>query len=468
MCAIRQVRLKQGRQTELFLYLSLKQTFFLKTGLFVVYKCPSSYPPAQSDGFLCEFLEDFDNMYHEDGVYYKNKYCFQCWQDAESDSTLIKLLKNTRRQCIPNLDDCNIGAGVLTFQGCMSSQSPVMYVPSRKTGLLPIQYRNINCFHCNSIPGIVDYDQLFCYDPDFPETRMDEKLEVLQADYLSSPDVTKVLKSVILDNARCGMPDSISILVNFGARLKKVLYNAGRRANGCYPDQLWDPFAGICRQVYCKTSFNLDTLNCDPKKQTCSNTTDCSEESDDDDDNIILPSSKMVVQMTALIFKTPSMKMTTTQVAKAIEDNFVTALSSSLEFSPSRMQNFQVNSGVTVSLTQPDEVIKQLVLANIQLIRDAGYNQSNIIGSDEIRTAVTAVDDLISEAYEFNISWVMAEKSDSDQDYEASTNDLLASMAELVSSSSYFHIEVANLSVRIIELNEASVYNDSLLDKWCW
>ena len=58
---------------------------------------------------------------------------------------------------------------------------------------------------------------------------------------------TDIFESVFRDNKRYGMPDSISILVNFGNDLKKILYNAEKQAHGCKVTEIWDPFAKYCR-----------------------------------------------------------------------------------------------------------------------------------------------------------------------------------------------------------------------------
>ena len=57
-------------------------------------------------------------------------------------------------------------------------------------------------------------------------------------------------------------PNSISILINFGFYDSHFYYNAEAKKHDCDQRQLWDPFSGLCRTIYCSTYFTFKDLKC--------------------------------------------------------------------------------------------------------------------------------------------------------------------------------------------------------------
>ena len=79
-----------------------------------------------------------------------------------------------------------------------------------------------------------------------------------------------------------GIPASISVLINFGLNDKHIQYSADNLEHGCtmkqvqiigwgfanqgcqssFLVQIWDPFGGVCRDVYCPAEFDLTSFTC--------------------------------------------------------------------------------------------------------------------------------------------------------------------------------------------------------------
>ena len=55
---------------------------------------------------------------------------------------------------------------------------------------------------------------------------------------------------------KSSIPDSISMLINYGTEGSHILYDASHVNHDCSQVQIWDPFSEICRDVYC--AANLD------------------------------------------------------------------------------------------------------------------------------------------------------------------------------------------------------------------
>ena len=58
------------------------------------------------------------------------------------------------------------------------------------------------------------------------------------------------------------LPNSISILINFGTGQSHVLYDADTTSHNCTSEQIWDPFYKVCHDIYCAADQILDEYTC--------------------------------------------------------------------------------------------------------------------------------------------------------------------------------------------------------------
>ena len=61
---------------------------------------------------------------------------------------------------------------------------------------------------------------------------------------------------------KSSIPDSISILINYGTENNHILYDASHVTHNCSHVQIWDPFSEICRDVYCAANMDLVEYDC--------------------------------------------------------------------------------------------------------------------------------------------------------------------------------------------------------------
>ena len=100
----------------------------------------------------------------------------------------------------------------------------------------------------------------------------------------SSTSANEFYVSMFRNTIDYGIPASISVLINFGLNDKHIQYSADNLEHGCtmqqvstiigqlfsnlgctkefFSAQIWDPFAGVCRDVYCPAEFDLTSFTC--------------------------------------------------------------------------------------------------------------------------------------------------------------------------------------------------------------
>ena len=61
---------------------------------------------------------------------------------------------------------------------------------------------------------------------------------------------------------KSSIPDSISILINYGTDNNHILYDATHANHNCSQIQIWDPYYEICRDVYCAADMDLVEYDC--------------------------------------------------------------------------------------------------------------------------------------------------------------------------------------------------------------
>ena len=126
-----------------------------------------------------------------------------------------------------------------------------------------------------------------------------------------------------------------------------------------------------------------------------------------------------------------------------------------------------------LTLTNPDVVMTQMKNANKTMAEDGNIDPEDLLKWQEMVSTWYKVNNTIRMALVYNISLIITEKSDSPENFESSTDDLICSMAELVSGSS-LPLQISSnggdksFRMNIIWMNENMVYNDSEIDKWCW
>jgi hypothetical protein len=61
---------------------------------------------------------------------------------------------------------------------------------------------------------------------------------------------------------KSSIPESISILINYGTETNHILYDASQANHNCSQIQIWDPFSEVCRDVYCAADMDLVEYEC--------------------------------------------------------------------------------------------------------------------------------------------------------------------------------------------------------------
>ena len=89
-----------------------------------------------------------------------------------------------------------------------------------------------------------------------------------------------------------------------------------------------------------------------------------------------------------------------------------------------------------LTLTNPDVVMTQMKNANKTMAEDGNIDPEDLLKWQEMVSTWYKVNNTIRMALVYNISLIITEKSDSPENFESSTDDLICSMAELVSGSS--------------------------------
>ena len=117
------------------------------------------------------------------------------------------------------------------------------------------------------------------------------------ADY--DPDSRTLADSIMANTFNYGLPESISVMINFGVEDKHIMYSADNWIHGCTDQELWDPFSQVCREVYCASDFDLVNFECVGDSIGNTNGT-MAEDNEDNPPPITLPSTDVIINLTVL------------------------------------------------------------------------------------------------------------------------------------------------------------------------
>ena len=112
---------------------------------------------------------------------------------------------------------------------------------------------------------------MYCYNPHF-SYRPGGGARGRAAGNELSPNVTQqislnknfdsVVLGIVKNFQQRSLPDSISILINFGTEKDHILYDADNTNHECGMAQIWDPFSRVCRDIFCSTDQVLEQFTC--------------------------------------------------------------------------------------------------------------------------------------------------------------------------------------------------------------
>ena len=80
--------------------------------------------------------------------------------------------------------------------------------------------------------------------------------------YQAVPTKEDILHGVIVNSHKSAIPESISILINFGYNDDYILFAAENAKHGCNQQQLWDSWSKVCRDIYCVADLVLTDFQC--------------------------------------------------------------------------------------------------------------------------------------------------------------------------------------------------------------
>lgn len=216
----------------------------------------------------------------EDGIVYANAARARC--NGATSAVPLVLVDNSEaesgnhstglfvRTCVKAVDTCRTKGTLFGERSleslCAAFQGPVRSFPAagRKRRL----YKNAYCALCNG---------------DVPDLRCPGGLTTYSQKEMASSlfQDTREKSTEVADD----IPAAFSIVLNFGLdgvekykfsseTKETMLHNEGR----CQDGFIWDPFAKLCRQIYCGTQFTLVDSKCihKPKGNTGHNVTNTS------------------------------------------------------------------------------------------------------------------------------------------------------------------------------------------------
>lgn len=377
----------------------------------------------------------------EDGIVYANAARARC-NGATSAMPLV-LVDNSEaesgnhstgpfvRTCVKAVDTCGTKGTLFGERSlnslCASFQGPVRSFrrPGRKRRL----YRNAYCALCNGdVPdlrcpgGLTTYSQKEMANSLFQDTR--EK------------------SSEVADD----IPAAFSIVLNFGldgvekykfsSETKETMLHNEER---CQENFIWDPFAELCRQIYCGTQFTLVDSKCiqKPKEST---------------GRIVTNTSLFSVRSINYTRITVVMNLSLDHANEIRMENLKQSLSNSIvkyyNISAERIKNMEVSI-----VWDPEHVREYLETSNsVLLIHENGYGLEETDSLESANSSGTPAT-LIThfDLYE-----------SPKEDIEPSINAIIESIASSFSLSSMFFEEL-NATAEV-----SSVLSIPLvLDDWC-
>ena len=270
----------------------------------------------------------------------------------------------------------------------------------------------------------------------------------------------EIFESMVTNSRAFGLPESLSVLINFGYSDKHVMYSAENWNHECDLDEVWDPFSNICRELYCLADFDLDNFAC-VGENSCNST---------EETHIMLPSSDVRIELVAIVFPSEATNVT-------LDVDEITGLMLS-QFDPG-FRDFlfipikPTNRTSDLNITFISERNFSDHDGNMKFYTDVLYNalENNclhdvFIDDDSIRESIVAMDKF-NHGLEFNVSLVLHELVETNTSSGDYTDKTVALMAEMISGSNFQFPLTPDYFVRVTSMHEETIYSEEDLDLWC-
>lgn len=377
----------------------------------------------------------------EDGIVYANAARARC--NGATGAVPLVLVDNSEaesgnhsagpfvRTCVKAVDTCGTKGTMFGERSleslCAAFQGPVRSFS--KAGRKRRLYRNAYCALCNA---------------DVPDLRCPGGLTTYSQKEMGSSlfQDTREKSNEVADN----IPAAFSIVLNFGLdgvgkydyflETREIMLHNEQR---CQDNFIWDPFAELCRQIYCGTQFTLVDSKCvqKPKGSTGHIVTDTS---------LFSARSINYTRITVV------MNLSLDHANEIRMENLKQSLSSSIvkyyNISAERIKNVAVSI-----LWDPEHVREYHESPNsVLLIHENGYGLEETGSPDSAKSSLTSA----ALIMHFDLCEPRIENT------EPSINAIIESIASSFSLSSMFFEEL-NATAGVISVRSKPL----VLDDWC-
>lgn len=322
-------------------------------------------------------------------------------------------------------------------------------------------YRNQDCLLCEQEQP--DIGRVSCYDPDRIGARtvgLGQRRGASSGESSSSSSTVAWYDSMTRNAFDYGIPPSISVLINFGLEDKLIMYAAVNAIHDCRPDQMWDPFSLVCRDVYCATGFDLVQFQCieDPSEPSLPPGASSPQP-------VVLPSSEVSITVAALVFD--HFHEEQDDVGAKVESLFADQYAKFCYISPDRVTAVNVTSRGNRTLATHDDVVETLANATYALWAQVGYTTGEaLLSYDELRHLIRTLDQF-TDAYEFRVDFLLEEVAANRTVYEATNDEVVAMTAAFISENAFKLSLDEVLNLRITSMYERALYTAEELYEWC-
>lgn len=270
----------------------------------------------------------------------------------------------------------------------------------------------------------------------------------------------EIFESMVTNSRAFGLPESLSVLINFGYSDKHVMYSAENWNHECDLDEVWDPFSNICRELYCLADFDLENFEC-----VGDNSRNSTEET-----HIMLPSSDVRIELVAIVFPSEATNETLdpVEITGLMKSQFDTGFRDFL-FIPIKPTNRTSDLNITFVSERNFSNHEANLAFYTEVLYDAAQNEcfnDVFFDNDHIRVSIMAMDKF-NHGLEFNVSLVLHELVETNTSSGDYTDKTVALMAEMISGSNFQFPLSPDYFVRVTSMHEETIYSEETLDLWC-
>ncbi len=291
---------------------------------------------------------------------------------------------------------------------------------------------------------------LFAVQDQYDDEENDDNINAIdigQAGTSETSAVQEFGEALMTTSFNKDIPEAISVLINFGFYDKDFYYSAEDADHDCLVYQMWDPFAEVCRTIYCSTELEQDNMFCKGVSG---------------DVALLVPTPKLPdmdvrVKLTTYVYANPD-----DDVEEIIEEDFFDQLAYELLIQSERIKERNVTKvgdkiladNVTIN-TLIDEVTEALMSANY-------WNDSTMISDEEMEE----VRETIALQNMAQIWWMEFVLSEANGSIEMQTNQVMAFLTELVTSQK-LNLKVSGYVIDLIGLHENTMSSSVDTKAWC-